>query len=111
MLSVLVTAGFRAFSYQAPRPGTSSLSKKIKCLSNELFNRQELELISTVRHENNIYCVFLSVSLRINGQLVALKVIRMKTEEGIPFTAIREGEGVPTDCSWQKQFETVDLRV
>ncbi|XP_031163522.1 cyclin-dependent kinase 15 isoform X2 [Sander lucioperca] len=27
---------------------------------------------------------------RINGQLVALKVIRMKTEEGIPFTAIRE---------------------
>ncbi|XP_008418792.2 cyclin-dependent kinase 15 isoform X2 [Poecilia reticulata] len=27
---------------------------------------------------------------RINGQLVALKVIRMKTDEGIPFTAIRE---------------------
>uniref|UniRef100_A0A8P4GR27 cyclin-dependent kinase n=1 Tax=Dicentrarchus labrax TaxID=13489 RepID=A0A8P4GR27_DICLA len=27
---------------------------------------------------------------RINGQLVALKVIRMKTEEGLPFTAIRE---------------------
>ncbi|KAM6893019.1 cyclin-dependent kinase 15 [Lycodopsis pacificus] len=27
---------------------------------------------------------------RINGQLVALKEIRMKTEEGIPFTAIRE---------------------
>ncbi|XP_037830705.1 cyclin-dependent kinase 15 isoform X1 [Kryptolebias marmoratus] len=27
---------------------------------------------------------------RINGQLVALKVIRMKMEEGIPFTAIRE---------------------
>ncbi|XP_008292553.1 cyclin-dependent kinase 15 [Stegastes partitus] len=27
---------------------------------------------------------------RINGQLVALKVIRMKTEEGVPFTAIRE---------------------
>uniref|UniRef100_A0A3Q3FMV7 mitogen-activated protein kinase n=1 Tax=Labrus bergylta TaxID=56723 RepID=A0A3Q3FMV7_9LABR len=26
----------------------------------------------------------------INGQLVALKVIRMKTEEGVPFTAIRE---------------------
>ncbi|KAG2459590.1 RAPH1 protein, partial [Polypterus senegalus] len=26
----------------------------------------------------------------INGQLVALKVIRLKTEEGIPFTAIRE---------------------
>ncbi|XP_059912167.1 cyclin-dependent kinase 15 [Gadus macrocephalus] len=29
-------------------------------------------------------------SLRINGHLVALKVIRMKTEEGVPFTAIRE---------------------
>ncbi|XP_061571597.1 cyclin-dependent kinase 15-like [Cololabis saira] len=27
---------------------------------------------------------------RINGQLVALKQIRMKTEEGVPFTAIRE---------------------
>ncbi|XP_075333178.1 cyclin-dependent kinase 15 [Odontesthes bonariensis] len=27
---------------------------------------------------------------RINGQLVALKVIQMKTEEGVPFTAIRE---------------------
>ncbi|XP_068165417.1 cyclin-dependent kinase 15 isoform X2 [Antennarius striatus] len=27
---------------------------------------------------------------RINGQLVALKVIRMKTEEGVPFTAMRE---------------------
>ncbi|XP_070711563.1 cyclin-dependent kinase 15 [Pempheris klunzingeri] len=27
---------------------------------------------------------------RINGQLVALKVIHMKTEEGVPFTAIRE---------------------
>ncbi|XP_054480014.1 cyclin-dependent kinase 15 [Anoplopoma fimbria] len=27
---------------------------------------------------------------RINGQLVALKEIRMKTEEGVPFTAIRE---------------------
>lgn len=29
---------------------------------------------------------------RINGHLVALKVIRMKTEEGVPFTAIREGK-------------------
>uniref|UniRef100_A0A3B5M336 mitogen-activated protein kinase n=1 Tax=Xiphophorus couchianus TaxID=32473 RepID=A0A3B5M336_9TELE len=28
--------------------------------------------------------------ISINGQLVALKVIRMKTDEGIPFTAIRE---------------------
>lgn len=27
---------------------------------------------------------------RINGHLVALKVIRMRTEEGVPFTAIRE---------------------
>lgn len=33
-----------------------------------------------------------SLLRRINGQLVALKVIRMKTEEGIPFTAIREGD-------------------
>uniref|UniRef100_A0A8D0CTK1 mitogen-activated protein kinase n=1 Tax=Sander lucioperca TaxID=283035 RepID=A0A8D0CTK1_SANLU len=36
-------------------------------------------------------CVTVSVCVTvINGQLVALKVIRMKTEEGIPFTAIRE---------------------
>ncbi len=35
-------------------------------------------------------CVF-CVCDRINGHLVALKVIHMKTEEGIPFTAIREG--------------------
>lgn len=34
---------------------------------------------------------FFCVSGRINGHLVALKVIHMKTEEGIPFTAIREG--------------------
>nr|XP_020447703.1 cyclin-dependent kinase 15 isoform X6 [Monopterus albus] len=33
--------------------------------------------------------VYKSIS-RINGQLVALKVIHMKTEEGVPFTAIRE---------------------
>lgn len=32
------------------------------------------------------------LSIRINGHLVALKVIRMKTEEGVPFTAIREGK-------------------
>ncbi|XP_027872351.1 cyclin-dependent kinase 15 isoform X6 [Xiphophorus couchianus] len=32
---------------------------------------------------------------RINGQLVALKVIRMKTDEGIPFTAIREDRSGP----------------
>ncbi|XP_029283000.1 LOW QUALITY PROTEIN: cyclin-dependent kinase 15 [Cottoperca gobio] len=34
-------------------------------------------------------CVYKGVS-RINGQLVALKQIQMKTEEGVPFTAIRE---------------------
>ncbi|PWA28344.1 hypothetical protein CCH79_00020773, partial [Gambusia affinis] len=37
--------------------------------------------------EVSLRLVFL---FRINGQLVALKVIRMKTDEGIPFTAIRE---------------------
>lgn len=35
--------------------------------------------------------LLMCVSGRINGHLVALKVIHMKTEEGIPFTAIREG--------------------
>lgn len=29
---------------------------------------------------------------RVNGKLVALKVIRLQEEEGTPFTAIREGK-------------------
>ena len=39
-------------------------------------------------------------SARVNGKLVALKVIRLQEEEGTPFTAIREGEGYPwgTGC-------------
>lgn len=32
-----------------------------------------------------------SFSSRVNGKLVALKVIRLQEEEGTPFTAIREG--------------------
>ncbi|XP_053734228.1 cyclin-dependent kinase 15 isoform X1 [Synchiropus splendidus] len=39
--------------------------------------------------EGSYASVFKGIS-RINGQLVALKVIRMKTDEGVPFTAIRE---------------------
>ena len=31
---------------------------------------------------------------RVNGKLVALKVIRLQEEEGTPFTAIREGKRV-----------------
>lgn len=41
--------------------------------------------------------------LRINGQLVALKEIRMKTEEGVPFTAIREGR----ETHKEKHLETL----
>lgn len=33
----------------------------------------------------------LRVAARVNGKLVALKVIRLQEEEGTPFTAIREG--------------------
>lgn len=33
----------------------------------------------------------LSFPFRVNGKLVALKVIRLQEEEGTPFTAIREG--------------------
>ena len=36
-------------------------------------------------------------SSRINGQLVALKVISMNAEEGVPFTAIREGKNSRVD--------------
>ncbi|KAA0713413.1 Cyclin-dependent kinase 15 [Triplophysa tibetana] len=39
--------------------------------------------------EGSYATVYKGIS-RINGHLVALKVIHMKTEEGIPFTAIRE---------------------
>ncbi|MGH0133522.1 UNVERIFIED_CONTAM: hypothetical protein FKN15_052978 [Acipenser sinensis] len=39
--------------------------------------------------EGSYATVYKGIS-RINGHLVALKVIRMKTEEGVPFTAIRE---------------------
>lgn len=34
----------------------------------------------------------LNIDIRVNGKLVALKVIRLLEEEGTPFTAIREGE-------------------
>lgn len=37
-------------------------------------------------------CVSVLSLPRINGQLVALKVISMNAEEGVPFTAIREGK-------------------
>uniref|UniRef100_A0A3B4XTN8 mitogen-activated protein kinase n=1 Tax=Seriola lalandi dorsalis TaxID=1841481 RepID=A0A3B4XTN8_SERLL len=37
-----------------------------------------------------LYLQTVTTGGQINGQLVALKVIRMKTEEGVPFTAIRE---------------------
>uniref|UniRef100_F6WUR5 Cyclin-dependent kinase 14 n=1 Tax=Xenopus tropicalis TaxID=8364 RepID=F6WUR5_XENTR len=40
--------------------------------------------------EGSYATVYKGIS-RINGQLVALKVISMKAEEGVPFTAIREG--------------------
>lgn len=54
--------------------------------------RYELYSVTTaVQALNNIVCIILR---RINGQLVALKVIRMKTEEGVPFTAIREGKTI-----------------
>lgn len=35
--------------------------------------------------------IFSFISCRVNGKLVALKVIRLQEEEGTPFTAIREG--------------------
>ena len=37
-------------------------------------------------------CVSVLFLSRINGQLVAMKVISMNAEEGVPFTAIREGK-------------------
>lgn len=35
---------------------------------------------------------------RVNGKLVALKVIRLQEEEGTPFTAIREGKETMKVC-------------
>ncbi|XP_030436879.1 cyclin-dependent kinase 15 [Gopherus evgoodei] len=39
--------------------------------------------------EGSYSTVYKGIS-RINGQLVALKIIKLETEEGVPFTAIRE---------------------
>lgn len=39
----------------------------------------------------DLLLIFSVVSSRVNGKLVALKVIRLQEEEGTPFTAIREG--------------------
>lgn len=39
----------------------------------------------------DLLLIFSFVSSRVNGKLVALKVIRLQEEEGTPFTAIREG--------------------
>ena len=43
--------------------------------------------------EGSYATVYRGIS-NINGQLVAMKEIRLNAEEGTPFTAIREGEGV-----------------
>lgn len=43
-------------------------------------------------------CALSLASSRINGQLVALKVISMNAEEGVPFTAIREGNHFRDFC-------------
>ncbi|KAK1336547.1 hypothetical protein QTO34_002578 [Cnephaeus nilssonii] len=43
--------------------------------------------------EGSYATVYKGIS-RINRQLVALKVISMNEEEGVPFTAIREGRGI-----------------
>lgn len=41
---------------------------------------------------------------RVNGKLVALKVIRLQEEEGTPFTAIREGENTERTESFSEQI-------
>jgi cyclin-dependent kinase 14 len=49
--------------------------------------------------EGSYATVFKGVS-NVNGQLVALKEIRLNAEEGTPFTAIREGEGRVMISGW-----------
>lgn len=58
----------------------------------------DLEILRT-NNSNNILTVHSVTKFipcvcvyRVNGKLVALKVIRLQEEEGTPFTAIREGE-------------------
>lgn len=43
------------------------------------------------------------LGFRVNGKLVALKVIRLQEEEGTPFTAIREGE-LEEWTTWQSHL-------
>lgn len=52
-------------------------------------------MLGRKKHQISIHCLYLVSALccfRVNGKLVALKVIRLQEEEGTPFTAIREGK-------------------
>lgn len=54
-----------------------------------ITNKLSIELLVTQLLINEM--LFSSPSCRANGHYVALKEIRLNSEEGTPFTAIREG--------------------
>lgn len=72
-------------------------------LIGEITNHYLSELLFSL----NLVLFFLLFTSRVNGKLVALKVIRLQEEEGTPFTAIREGTfasvmialGSPPSCN------------
>lgn len=77
--------------------GFQSVQFISSCISRE-SNPWRQSCCLTYRNVNTMYGSVLwyrwTCVCRVNGKLVALKVIRLQEEEGTPFTAIREGESL-----------------
>ncbi|XP_061059982.1 cyclin-dependent kinase 15 isoform X2 [Eubalaena glacialis] len=86
----------RARKFKSKRPRSNSDSFQEEDLSQGFQWRKSLPFGAASSYlnleklgEGSYATVYKGIS-RINGQLVALKVISMNAEEGVPFTAIRE---------------------
>ena len=75
-----------------PSPPSPSLSSSPQ-LDSPPFGRLDTYKKLEALGEGSYATVYKGIS-NVNGQLVALKEIRLNSEEGTPFTAIREGVSV-----------------
>ena len=73
-------------------PPSPSLSSSLQ-LGSPPFGRLDAYKKLEALGEGSYATVYKGIS-NVNGQLVALKEIRLNSEEGTPFTAIREGVSV-----------------
>ncbi|GAB5575890.1 cyclin-dependent kinase 14 isoform X3 [Prionailurus iriomotensis] len=87
----------RARKYKSKRPRSNSDSFQKEDLRQGFQWRKNLPFGAASSYlnleklgEGSYATVYKGISSWINGQLVALKVISMNEEEGVPFTAIRE---------------------